>query len=155
MTATSTWREEMRQDRLTRAQIDRDRDTARAQLRITERQAAARARQDEAQAKATARQQARRARAARSKARAAWLRAHVTDLLFVPVIVVPAVLAWTAMAAYGYQVYGPAGLALPAFSEGAMWAFAAAVTLTPTATPAARYGTCASARWCSPRKAQC
>ena len=52
------------------------------------------------------------------------------DLLFVPVIVVPAVLAWTAMAAYGMLLYGPAGLALPAFSEGAMWAFAAATTLT-------------------------
>jgi DNA-binding CsgD family transcriptional regulator len=34
------------------------------------------------------------------------------------------------MAAYGAHLYGPAGRALPAFSEGAMWAFAAAVTLT-------------------------
>ena len=54
----------------------------------------------------------------------------MTDLLFVPVIAVPAVLAWTAMAAYGASLYGPAGRALPAFSEGAMWAFAAAVTIT-------------------------
>ena len=60
----------------------------------------------------------------------AWVRRHVTGLLFVPVIAVPGVLAWTAMAAYGSALYGPAGLALPAFSEGAMWAFAAATTIT-------------------------
>jgi hypothetical protein len=54
----------------------------------------------------------------------------VTELLFVPVIAVPAVLAWTAMATYGAHLYGTPGRALPAFSEGAMWAFAAAVTLT-------------------------
>jgi hypothetical protein len=34
------------------------------------------------------------------------------------------------MAAYGHQVYGAPGWLLPAFSEGAMWAFAAANTLT-------------------------
>jgi hypothetical protein len=124
------WREEIRQDRLLRAQIDRDREAARAGLRITERDARARARREDAQARTTARRQARRARAACRTAQAAWVRAHVLDLLFVPVIAVPAVLAWTAMAAYGSQVYGPPGLALPAFSEGAMWAFAAATTLT-------------------------
>ncbi|HVT69090.1 MAG TPA: HTH domain-containing protein, partial [Trebonia sp.] len=52
------------------------------------------------------------------------------DLLFVPVIGVPAALAWTAMASYGAHLYGPPGRALPAFSEGAMWAFAAATTIT-------------------------
>jgi hypothetical protein len=124
------WREEARRDRLVRAQIDRDRDAARASLRIAERQAAVAARRDEAQAKATARTQARKARAARRAARVGWVRGHVVDLLFVPVIAVPAVLAWTAMAAYGTLLYGPAGTALPAFSEGAMWAFAAATTLT-------------------------
>jgi len=130
MTTTSTWREDARQDRLVRAQIERDREAARTQLRITERQARARARREETQARAAAAQQARKGRAARRTARVAWVRGHVVDLLFVPVIAVPAVLAWTAMAAYGYQVYGPAGLALPAFSEGAMWAFAAATTIT-------------------------
>ena len=63
------------------------------------------------------------------------MRGHVLDLLFVPVIVVPAMLAWTAMAAYGTQLYGPLGLALPAFSEGSMWAFAAATTLTRRRRP--------------------
>jgi hypothetical protein len=124
------WREEARRDRLVRAQIDRDREAARASLRIAERQAAVAARRDEAQAKTAARAHARKARAARRAARAGWVRGHVVDLLFVPVIAVPAVLAWTAMAAYGTLLYGPAGLTLPAFSEGAMWAFAAATTLT-------------------------
>ena len=52
------------------------------------------------------------------------------DLLFVPVITVPAVLSWTAMSEFGARLYGPPGLLLPAFSEGTMWAFAAAVTIT-------------------------
>ena len=135
------WREEMRQDRLIRAQIGQDREAARAQLRITERDARARGRRQDAHARTVARQQAREARAARRQqaharavarraARAAWVVRHVLDLLFVPVIAVPAVLAWTAMAAYGSQIYGPPGLALPAFSEGAMWAFAVATTVT-------------------------
>jgi hypothetical protein len=124
------WREETRQDRLIQARIERDREAARAEMRIAERQALARSRREENQGKAAARQQAREARAGRRAARVAWMRAHTVDLLFVPVVIVPAVLAWTAMSAYGYLLYGPAGLALPAFSEGAMWAFAAAATIT-------------------------
>lgn len=124
------WREEARQDRLVGAQIERDREAARAQLRIAERRAATQDRRDDQAARAAARQQARRARAARRAAMARRVRSRVMDLLFVPVIVVPAVLAWTAMAGFGREIYGPAGVALPAFSEGAMWAFAAAVTIT-------------------------
>ena len=130
MSTLQAWREEGRRDRLTQAQIDRDRDTARIQSRIAERQAIVQIRRDEAQAKAVAAQQARKARAARRAARASWLSGHAVDLLFVPVIVVPAVLAWTAMAAYGCQLYGPPGLALPALSEGGMWTFAGATTIT-------------------------
>jgi hypothetical protein len=119
VTAAVSWREEARRDRLTRAQIDRDREAARARLR-----------REDAHARTAARTQARRARAARRAARAGWVRGHAVGLLFVPVITVPAVLAWTAMAAYGALLYGPAGRSLPAFSEGAMWAFAAATTIT-------------------------
>ncbi len=122
--------EEARQDRLVRAQIARDREAAREQLRITSRQAAADARRADGQHRAAARAQARKGRAARRAQQAVWARGHVVDLLFVPVIGVPAVLAWTAMAAYGVAIYGPAGLALPVFSEGAMWVFAAATTIT-------------------------
>jgi hypothetical protein len=125
-----SWREETRRDRLVRAQIDRDRETARAQARIAEQEAAARVRRAAADARRDARAMARADRAARRAALAAWAAGHVTDFLFVPVIAVPAVLAWTAMAVYGASLYGPAGRALPAFSEGAMWAFAAAVTIT-------------------------
>ena len=125
-----SWREEIRQDRLINAQIERDRETARVQARIAERQAATQLRREDQLARAAARQQAREQRAERRATRTAWIRGHALDLLFVPVIVVPAVLAWTAMAAYGYQLYGPPGLVLPAFSEGAMWAFAIATTWT-------------------------
>jgi hypothetical protein len=74
MTAAS-WREEASQDRLVRAQIDRDRDAARAQLRTAERQALAEARRAEGQARGAARAQARKARTARLAVRAAWVRA--------------------------------------------------------------------------------
>ena len=54
-----SWREETRRDRLVRAQIDRDRETARIQARIAERDATARARQAAANARrATARRRA-------------------------------------------------------------------------------------------------
>ena len=125
-----SWREENRRDRAAAAALGLQRDAARAQLQITERRAAAQTRREQLQARNAARAQARRVRAARRAARMAWLSGHTVSLLFVPVIAVPAVLAWTAMAAYGRQLYGPAGLALPAFSEGAMWAFAAATTVT-------------------------
>ena len=148
---SSSWREEIRQDRLINAQIDREREAARTQARIAERQARAQARREEDLAqsavRSAARQQARERRAARRADRAAWVCGHVLDLLFVPVIVVPAVLAWTAMGSYGYQLYGPPGLLLPAFSEGAMWAFAIATTLTIRSHPDRptwhlRLGTC-------------
>lgn len=43
------------------------------------------------------------------------------------IVVVPGVLAWSAMAAFGAEVYGVAGVLLPLFSEAAMWAFAFAL----------------------------
>jgi hypothetical protein len=125
-----SWRKEIRQDRLLSAQIERDREAARTQAWITERRALTQLRREKKRARSVARQQARERRAARRTARLAWVHAHVLDLLFVPVIVVPAMLAWTAMAAYGQELYGPLGLVLPAFSEGAMWAFAIATTWT-------------------------
>jgi hypothetical protein len=123
-------REQDRQDRIVRAQIDRDREAARIQARIAEQAAAARVALDAAAARRAARAAARDDRAARLAGMAAWASAHVTGLLFLPVIGVPALLSWTAMGAFGMRLYGIPGVTLPAFSEGAMWAFAAAVTLT-------------------------
>lgn len=53
-----------------------------------------------------------------------WAGAHPVDLLMSVIVIVPAVLAWSAMAAYGVGIYGPHGAILPALTEGAMWAFA-------------------------------
>jgi hypothetical protein len=128
--AHPSWQEERRLDRAERARIDREREDARAARQIAEREAAQRLRQEAAEARRAQRAAAAAARAARLAALGAWVARHVTELLFVPVIGVPALLAWTAMAAYGTRLYGPWGRALPAFSEGAMWAFAAAVTIT-------------------------
>lgn len=124
------WREERRRDRLAAAQIGREDEQARARARAAEAESSARLQREKRQARAADRRVARKQHAARRADLAAWLRAHVVDLLFVPVIAVPSALAWTAMAAYGSQVFGPAGIALPAFSEGAMWAFAAATTIS-------------------------
>jgi hypothetical protein len=128
------WQEERRKDRALQAQLDRDREDARIAARIKDRQSAAQLRQDAAdkrdERRANRARERRKTRKARRDSLAGWVGGHVTDLLFVPVITVPGALAWTAMSSYGEQVYGPAGLALPAFSEGAMWAFAAAVTIT-------------------------
>jgi DNA-binding CsgD family transcriptional regulator len=128
--ARPSWAEERRLDRAERARLDRERDDATAARRIAEREAAQRLRQAADAARAAKRAEAAEARAARLAALGAWIAGHVTELLFVPVIAVPALLAWTAMASYGAHLYGTPGRALPAFSEGAMWAFAAAVTIT-------------------------
>jgi hypothetical protein len=117
-------------NRLIRARIDRERVEARLQARLAGRQAAARLRREDAQARNAARDLARQRRAAVRTAVAAWCAARTVDLLFVPVIGVPALLSWTGMASYGHSEFGPPGLALPALSEGGMWAFAAATTIT-------------------------
>jgi hypothetical protein len=126
----TSWREERRRDRMAEAQISRDNEAARTQARIAAGEAQSKLRLKERQVREAESAAARKQRGLRRAAGLAWLRGHVVDLLFVPVIVVPGVLAWTAMAAYGRQVFGPAGVSLPVFSEGAMWAFAGATTIT-------------------------
>ena len=128
--ARPTWREESRRDREARQRLDLERDAARAATRRADLDAADARKANRAEDRRAARAEAAAARAARLAALGDWVNRHVTDLLFVPVIGVPAALAWTAMAAYGAHLYGPAGRALPAFCEGAMWAFAAAITIT-------------------------
>jgi hypothetical protein len=122
-------REERRRDRLTAAQISREDEAARARASVAVAGDRARLRREQYLTRSADRKTARKQHAARWAKRMAWLNAHVTDLLFIPVIVVPGVLAWTAMGAFGSQVFGRAGVSLPAFSEGAMWAFAGATTI--------------------------
>lgn len=122
-------RAEQREDARLRAELDLARVAARAEQRREDDRAWA---EESRQAKADKAARKTKARADRARANAArmgWLREHMVDLLFVPVIVVPALLAWTAMAAYGASVWGPLGFALPLFSEGAMWTFDAAVAI--------------------------
>jgi hypothetical protein len=137
MTTTATYetaaplsrRAEQREDARLRAELDLARESARAELRRADDREWAEERR-QARADKDARRVAARAERARANAaRRAWLHNHTVDLLFVPVIGVPGALAWDAMAAYGASVWGPLGFALPLFSEGAMWAFDAAVTI--------------------------
>lgn len=133
MDGVSTRREEARADRVALAEQRRADDAARRaeeredrRLEFEQRQAAQRAREQAREAK-QARKKAARKRLVKTLVTSS--REHALDLLFVPVILVPAILAWSAMAAYGRQVFGPVGVLLPLFSEAAMWAFAGAVTL--------------------------
>jgi hypothetical protein len=122
-------RGEQREDARLRAELEIAREAARAEQRRLDDQAWAEERRH-ARAEKDARKAAARAGgAAASAARRAWLRDHAVDLLFVPVIGVPGALAWDAMAAYGTATWGPLGVTLPLFSEGAMWAFDAAVAI--------------------------
>jgi hypothetical protein len=105
--------EEMRADRAQRAQIRRaDRAAEWEQNRADRRE-----KQDRADRRRD-RRQARRVAVLR------WLAGHPVYLLMVVIIVVPALLAWTAMAVYGRELYGLVGVLLPLFTEAAMWAFA-------------------------------
>lgn len=79
--------------------------------------------------------QRRQRRAAALRAGARWLGGHPVELLMSVVVVVPGLLAWTAMAAFGHDLYGPLGLLFPAFSEAASWAFAFAASQARRADP--------------------
>ncbi|MCA1228654.1 DUF2637 domain-containing protein [Saccharopolyspora sp. 6M] len=73
------------------------------------------------------REAAAAARRARVREVRVWLAGHPIELLMGVIVLVPAVLAWSAMADYGAEIFGPAlGWGLPLFSEGSMWAFAVA-----------------------------
>ncbi len=119
--------------RLALAQFDLQAEEARSRARIAEDAAAAQIRLAAKREREAARDRAREARRARlgafRTAAGEWASAHTVDLLFIPVIGIPAALAWTGMADYGLAEYGPPGVALPGLSEGGMWAFAAATTL--------------------------
>jgi len=130
-----SWRDEKRQDRLTEARIARERDSALAEAAVARQRADAEIRREDRRSRLAQRAGARKARAGWWAERLEWVSEHRTGLLFVPVIAVPGALAWSAMAAYGSQVFGPVGLALPAFSEGTMWVFEVAATWTMNRHP--------------------
>nr|WP_052477970.1 hypothetical protein [Kibdelosporangium sp. MJ126-NF4]CEL15086.1 hypothetical protein [Kibdelosporangium sp. MJ126-NF4]CTQ93320.1 hypothetical protein [Kibdelosporangium sp. MJ126-NF4] len=115
-----SWREDIRADRAAAAEERRKDQAAHAEEQRKNQAAQAGLAQ-------AATERRRQLAAARRADIAAWLRRNRLELLFVPVILVPALLAWPAMAAYGREIFGPHGVLLPAFTEGAMWAFAVAV----------------------------
>jgi hypothetical protein len=128
----STYHEEKRADRVLEAQLKRDAATTVSQARMAEKRLDGEQRRldriadrDQDRRDRLQKQQEREKRVA---AVTGWFRDHWLDVMFVPVIVVPAIMAWTAMAAFGGHVFGPVGWGLPVFSEGAMWIFAAATT---------------------------
>lgn len=116
MSVISEMREQRRADRAVEAEQRRaDRAAERAEQRRDE--DAARQRQAE-------RKQVRRQWRQDTQQ---WVRQHPVELLMSLIVLVPALLAWQAMAVFGIEVYGPVGWILPLFSEAAMWAFAFAL----------------------------
>lgn len=81
------------------------------------------------------RRERRERRNAAIKATMSWLGAHPVDVLMSVVVVVPGILAWTAMATFGHEIYGAPGWAFPAFSEAASWAFAFAAQRARRSSP--------------------
>ncbi|NYH78193.1 hypothetical protein FHR84_001515 [Actinopolyspora biskrensis] len=118
----------------TEAKAEAERARADAEATRAETQRAAAEAADERR-RAQRAERAERARQRRHERRqwlatvAQWAGSHQIELLMSLIVVVPGMLAWSAMAAYGVDIYGPLGGVLPLFSEGAMWAFAFAVHL--------------------------
>ncbi|ROP40423.1 hypothetical protein [Saccharothrix texasensis] len=124
----STYAENRRADKTAAAEQRRADQAMLFEQRRADAQARAeRERADQAAAAKLRQERADAARARRAAARAAvtaWVSAHTIDLLFLPVVLVPAVLAWSAIAGFGHDLYGAPGWTMPLFSEAAMWAFA-------------------------------
>ena len=135
--ARPSWREERRLDRLAQADADERRADARQQREFAAADKTRQLRAADRAAKRAARISARQDRGKQWEARGKWCRRHAEALVMIPVIGVPGGLAWTGMADYGYQQYGMPGLALPAFSEAAMWVFAMRTTATRRRDPGA------------------
>lgn len=115
--------------RVAAAQAEAVKAQAKASIQLDRERLWAEEQRKDKEARDDRREKARQRRAVQRKAQGRWVQAHTTDLLFVPVIAVPAALSWSSMASYGASIYGPAGYLLPALSEGAMWAFAGATTM--------------------------
>lgn len=123
--------EEQRADRAARGDQRRQDAAARLERQLAAQRQAAQLRREDATAAAALRQERAQARSARRRESIAavsrWVSGHTMEALFGVIVVVPAVLAWTAMADYGKDVFGPIGAALPLFSEASMWVFAIAL----------------------------
>jgi hypothetical protein len=126
-TAADRRRQERRQDRLAAAQIERERDAARLEARQIELGAAEGRRLRRAEERTAAAEARRAARAGTLSALGAWMSEHSIDLMFAPVIGVPAWLGWDAMSNFGQALYGGPGSSLPVLSETAMWIFEFAI----------------------------
>ncbi|WP_329793574.1 DUF2637 domain-containing protein [Lentzea sp. DG1S-22] len=122
----STWADNRRADRVAAAEQAREHQRMLFEQRRADKAA-------DAEIRRQAAEKARADRAATLAKLTGWTRTHALDLLFLPVILVPAVLAWSAMAVYGEMIFGAPGWLLPLFSEGAMWVFAFAVPMAARA----------------------
>lgn len=131
--ARPSWREEARQNKALNAQLDREKAEVEARIKRENDANAARIKRENDDAADRRRERARLARskawADRRRALSDWVGSHVIDLLFVPVIGLPTLLAASGMAPYGASIYPVLGWGLPVVSEGLMWAFEIAVTL--------------------------
>jgi hypothetical protein len=134
---TPSWRDERRQDRLAQAEAAERHADAQQKRQFAEADKARQLKALDREARRAAKIAARQDRAGQLTAAGQWCRRRAEFLVMIPVIGVPGGLAWTGMADYGYQQYGTPGLALPAFSEAAMWIFAMRTTAVRKRDPEA------------------
>lgn len=57
-----------------------------------------------------------------------WMSEHKDTFRFAPVVIVPALLSWSAMSNFGVALFGNNGHTLPLLSEVGMWIFEAKIT---------------------------
>jgi hypothetical protein len=65
----------------------------------------------------------RRERAEALSGAGEWMSEHKDGFRFAPVVIVPALLSWSAMSNFGVALFGSNGHALPVLSELGMWIF--------------------------------
>ncbi|WP_163554277.1 hypothetical protein [Candidatus Frankia alpina] len=131
----SNWAEQRRADRAAAAAKRRADVAAEREQNRADAAAASAERRTELAARTRASEK-RRADARRRRAElVAAAGAHMVEVLVYGLAVVCAVMAIPAMAIFGWDLYGPPGLLLPAVSELGAWAFAGAVMVSRRAHP--------------------
>lgn len=126
--ARSSWRDERRKDQLNLAETRELHADAALQRQFLAAEKAQELKGKARESKRLRKLQARQDRSRQLAKAGDWCKDRYAHLIMIPVIGVPGALAADGQAQWGIQQYGPAGIILPAFSEGAMWVFAAKTT---------------------------
>jgi hypothetical protein len=111
------------QAQLVAAEVKRKDREAADERRRKDREAADERQQKRAEARDERRGKRRDARAEAVSDAGEWVTSHRNGLALVPIVLVPALLSWSAMSDFGIALFAGPGRALPVLSETGMWYF--------------------------------